>query len=138
MAWSDIPWHPPIAKLRWFAAFGAALFTGLAALQFLHAGNVSAGLALAGAALALALVGLVAPQRLRLVFVGMMVLSYPLNWLVSHVILALLYYCVFTPIALFFKLIGRDPLQRRFDRERASYWAAKPQATDIRSYFRQS
>ncbi len=138
MAWSDIPFHPPVSTLRWFAGFGAAILSLLAALQLLHAENAPAALALAGAALGFALVGLIAPARLRLVFVGMMVVSYPLSWLVAHVVLTLLFYCVFTPIALFFKLIGRDALQRRFEAERASYWASKPQAGDVRSYFRQS
>jgi Saxitoxin biosynthesis operon protein SxtJ len=138
MHWSDIPFHPPRSTLRWFACFGAAVLVALSALQYLHAENPIAALVLGGLAALLALLGLFTPGWLRPVFVGMMVVTYPLNWLVSHLILGFLYYCVFTPIALFFKLIGRDALHRRFEAERASYWAAKPESKDIRSYFRQS
>jgi hypothetical protein len=41
-------------------------------------------------------------------------------------------------VGLFFKLIGRDALSRRFAPGQASYWEPKPRATDVRSYLRQS
>ena len=34
MRWSDIPFHPPVTTLRWFAAVGVLLSTGLAAWAF--------------------------------------------------------------------------------------------------------
>src|SRR5205823_3181256 len=96
------------------------------------------GLALGGAALGLGLLGLLAPARLRPVYVGLMVLTYPLNWLTSHLLLACLFYCVITPLGVFFRLIGRDVLTRRFRPDRDTYWAPKPRADDVRSYFRPS
>jgi hypothetical protein len=44
---------------------------------------------------------------------------------------------VFTPIGLFFRLIGRDPLHRRFQPEADTYWVGRRPATDVRRYFRQ-
>ena len=41
-----------------------------------------------------------------------MVLAFPIGWTVSQVILLLMFYGLFTPIGLVFRLIGRDPLQR--------------------------
>ena len=40
-----------------------------------------------------------------------MVLAFPIGWTVSQVILAVMFYGLFTPIGLVFRLIGRDPLQ---------------------------
>ena len=71
------------------------------------------------------------------VFVGWMVLVYPVGWLASHLLLACVYYGLFTPLGLFFRVIGRDVLGRRFRRDQDSYWAVKPGAEDVRSYFRQ-
>ena len=51
--------------------------------------------------------------------------------------MAVLFYGVFTPIGLFFRLIGRDPLHRRFQPEADTYWVARRPATDVRRYFRQ-
>jgi hypothetical protein len=49
----------------------------------------------------------------------------------------LLFYVVITPVAVFFKMTGRDALQRKRHADQETYWAAKPQARDLRSYLRQ-
>ena len=49
---------------------------------------------------------------MRLIYVGWMVLAFPIGWTVSQVMLALMFFGLFTPIGLVFRLIGRDPLQR--------------------------
>jgi hypothetical protein len=53
-------------------------------------------------------------------------------------VLALLFFGVFTPVALLFKLIGRDVLARHQRPEVPTYWTAHPAVKDVRSYFRQS
>jgi hypothetical protein len=53
------------------------------------------------------------------------------------VLLGLLYYGMFTPLALFFRLIGRDPLRRKIDRQAASYWEKFENTPTPASYFRQ-
>jgi hypothetical protein len=62
----------------------------------------------------------------------------PLAWSVSTLLLVLIYYVVLTPIAVAFRLLGRDPLQRNFDRNAPSYWVKRDNsATEASSYFRQ-
>jgi hypothetical protein len=138
MRWSEVPFSPPRATLRWFAVLGALLLAALAGWQWLVHNHGVAAVVLAGAALIVALVGLAVPLALRPIFVGWMVLVFPVNWLVSHLVLACLFYCIFTPVGLFFKLVGRDALTRRLPSDRGSYWVDKPAAADVRSYFRQS
>lgn len=46
------------------------------------------------------------------------------NWLV----LAVAFYVVITPLALFFRLTGRDPMRRRFDKNAKTYWIAREDA----------
>ena len=41
-----------------------------------------------------------------------MVLAFPIGWTVSQVMLAMMFFGLFTPIGLVFRLIGRDPLHR--------------------------
>jgi hypothetical protein len=52
-------------------------------------------------------------------------------------VLGLMYFGVITPVALLFRLLGRDALQRRFQPQTDTYWRPKPGATDVHSYFRQ-
>jgi len=56
---------------------------------------------------------------------------------VSHVVLALLFFGILTPVALFFRLTGRDPLTRRFEPERESYWTDLSETIETKDYFRQ-
>ena len=67
-----------------------------------------------------------------------MAITYPIGWVVSHVVLAVLFLGVFTPVAVLFRLIGRDALARRRPPDRATYWLPMPAPDDVRSYFRQS
>ena len=61
----------------------------------------------------------------------------PIGWTISHAVLALLYYLLFTPIGLIIRLFGRDPMQRRLDRSAATYWVPHNQDRDAGRYFRQ-
>ena len=90
------------------------------------------------AAVAVPVVGWLVPAFMRLVFLGMSYLAWPIGFVVSHVILGLVYYLVLTPVGLVMRLVGYDPMRRRFDREAASYWIARdPSGVDPRRYFRQ-
>ena len=83
-------------------------------------------------------IGWLVPAFMRLVFVGMSYLAWPIGFVVSHVVLALVYYLVFTPIGLVMRLFGYDPMRRRFDPEAATYWIARDEkASDAKRYFRQ-
>ena len=108
------------------------------------AGNTSGGidqrlaLLFAGLAVVLGCGGLVWPRGIRPVFMTAMALTMPIGWVVSRLLLGVLFFGLFTPVGFVFKLIGRDALARRYTPERASYWEPKRGAADIRSYLRQS
>lgn len=138
MQWSDIQTHPSDKTLRQFAGLCLVFFGGLAAWQGLMRGRVGLGLGLAALAVTIGPLGLLKPQAIRLIYVGWMMVVFPIGWTVSRIALALLYYGMFTPVAFFFRLRGRDTLflQPRPDKE--SYWTQKPMPTDVRQYFNQS
>jgi hypothetical protein len=123
--------------LRQFAGLWLVFFAGLACWQGLGNGRPTLGLSFAGLALAVGPLGLVKPRAIRWLFVGWMVLAFPIGWTISRLLLACLYYGVFTPVALLFRAIGRDVLCRRRRSGAATYWAPKPQAANVHSYFRQ-
>lgn len=80
-------------------------------------------------------VGVVYPRVLRPVYLGWMGLAFVLGTIVTGILLTLFFFLVITPVALFFKLIGRDALHREIDREAESYWIAKEYAIPDRSRF---
>lgn len=75
-----------------------------------------------GVAAAFLLLGLLAPHRAHRLNVLWMRLALLLSRVTNPVITALLFYLVFTPFALFFRLTGRDALRLRPDPAAASYW----------------
>src|SRR5436190_22888222 len=109
MRWYDLPRRPPTSTLRWFAAIWLVWFAALAGWTWVN-GNATAALALAVAALAVGPLGLVRPAAVRPVFVGALILTFPIGWAVSHLLLGAVFYGVFAPLGLFFRLIGRDVL----------------------------
>ena len=52
--------------------------------------------------------------------------------------LAAIYYLLFTPLAVAFRLTGRDELALRRQPEAASYWVPKRGARGVADYLRQS
>ena len=80
------------------------------------------GLPLLGVGAAFALFATVLPRLLRPLNIAWMWFGALLNMIVSPVIMGLIFFLVFTPVSLFFRLKGRDALNRRFDRGLTSYW----------------
>ena len=137
MKWSDIPFNPSRKVLRQFAALWLVCFMALGASQFFAKGRPQLGLALAAAAVIIGLPGLIWPPLLRWLFVACTVLTFPIGWLISLLVLWALYFLVLTPVAVFFRLRGRDLLGRKPAPERDSFWEPKQTPRDLRSYFRQ-
>jgi hypothetical protein len=135
MRWSDIPWQPPTRTLRGFGAILAVLL-GLLAWRSFAADRTTISVLLALSAGIIIFLAAARPQLLRPVFLGAMIVTFPIGWLVSRLVLAVLFYGLFTPIGLAFKLMGRDPLCRRKP-EVDTYWTPKPMPAEVRSYFRQ-
>lgn len=68
------------------------------------------------------LIGWVRPFWLKPVYLGLTLATRPIGWIISHLVLALVYYGVVTPIGLALRLAGYDPLHRRFDQDAETYW----------------
>jgi hypothetical protein len=136
MRWSDIPFNPTVRTLRQFAVLWVIFFAAMALWQwFRHDHRV-----LAGALAALTLVGFwgcLRPGDLRPIFVGWMVLVFPIGWTVSLLALATLFFVAFTPISLLFRLTGRDFLRLRRDSAAETYWEPMKLTTDPKSYLNQ-
>ena len=138
MRWVDIPWRPTPRMLRQFAALWIVCFGGLAAWRalFAHdAGSTTATLAVA--AVVVGVPGLLVPAIMRPIFVGWMVLVFPIGWVVTRALLFLMFVLIVTPIAIVFRLAKRDPLALRRQQGRETYWTAKPPPGDVAGYFRQ-
>ena len=78
------------------------------------------------------------PPLRRLLYLGWIYATFPIGFVVSHVILAAVFYLVVTPIGLLMRLVGNDPMHRRWDRAAKTYWVEHDPHRNPARYFRQS
>jgi polyferredoxin len=123
--------------LRQFAGLWLLFFAALAAWEYFGRGHTTSAAVFAALALVVGPAGIVMPQLIRPLFALLMAIVTPIGWVVSTVLLSLLFYGIFTPVALLFRLIGRDALVRRSRPPGETYWLPKPAIDDPRRYFRQ-
>ena len=122
MAIIEINTDPSKKELRWFGVMLVVFVLAVGALvrwQF-DAPAAAQRIWIAGGVLSMVYV--VVPPLRRWIFVGWIYAAFPIGWTVSHVLLASIYYLVFTPIGLLLRLIKGDPLERQLDPSAASYW----------------
>ena len=74
------------------------------------------------AAAAFALAGWIATPLLKPLYTGWMLLAFALGWINARILLGVFFYIVLTPISLFLRWTGKDLLDERIDREKATYW----------------
>ena len=138
MQWSDLPTNPSNRALRQFAAGWLLFFLALAAGQGLHHAHLKLGTTLAAIAVVGGVVGLLRPSAIRPLFRGCRMLAFPIGWLISQALLLIVFYGLFTPLALLFRWRGRDALRlRRPAHPEASLWQQKEAPLDRRRYLRQ-
>lgn len=74
---------------------------------------------------ALIVLGTILPVVLRPIYILWMGFAFTMGFFMTRVILTIFYFVVLTPVGLFFRLIGRDALQRKIDRQASTYWIEK-------------
>jgi len=64
-------------------------------------------------------------QILKPVYIIWMKLAYILGWINTRLILLIIFYLVFVPVALLMKLFSVDLLDRKIEKEKNSHWKKK-------------
>ncbi len=126
--------NPTPRDLRLFGVVGLPAAATLAA--FVAAPPGGARWALLAVAAASLVVGGAAPRALRLPFVGLQFLFFPVGLGVSAAVLLVVFYALVTPIGAVLRLVRRDPLARKFPGSASSYWLGGDRGPQAADYFR--
>jgi|TARA_B100001996_G_C18569673_1_gene557914 hypothetical protein len=70
----------------------------------------------------LCILGIVIPFILKPIYWVWMIFATILGWIMTRVILSLLFYIIFTPIGLIPRFFGKQFLELRWDKSKESYW----------------
>ena len=131
------PFAPTPRMLRQFGGLWIVFFGLMAAWQGFHHERYTIALVLAILAVTIGPLGIAAPSLIRPIFIGWMALVYPIGWVVSRLVLGALFYGLFPPVAVMFRMTGRDELRLKPRPDAHTYWVSKPQAADKARYLRQ-
>jgi hypothetical protein len=129
--------EPSAAELRVFGLVMAAV-AGIVGALAIYIGDAWRGAIVAWlVGLALCLVYYTLPPTRILLYNSWMAVVYPIGWLVSHGLMAMIYYLLMTPIGLVMRLFGRDPLNRDLEPSTTTYWSPLDVPDTRRRYFQQ-
>ncbi len=136
MQWSEVTARPSPRTLRQFAGLFLIIFAVTAGLRAWRGDTGTTTIAIAAAGVVVGTLGLLRPTAVRYVYTGWMIVAFPIGWTVSRIIVTALFYLLFTPFALTFRLFGRDALRRRRHTLR-TYWIETKGAEPPESYYGQ-
>jgi hypothetical protein len=128
--------HPAPRELRQFAGLWL-LFVGVGAFIAWQNDAAVLSASLAVIAVIVGIAGLLTPRSIRLIYFGAVYAAFPIGFVVSWLILGVVYFLVITPIGLCMRLVGRDSLDRKFVRGVKSCWKPAAPARSPSDYFRQ-
>ncbi|HLQ43913.1 MAG TPA: SxtJ family membrane protein [Planctomycetaceae bacterium] len=138
MAVMSINWKPSARELRWFAGLLMVFFTGVAGAWWWKSGQMTGPVWMTSVAVVVGLLGLAMPLAMRWVYLVWMIAVWPIGWVVSHLLLALIFFGIITPIGVILRALGRDPMHKTLDRSVTTYWIARPaEKPDPQRYFQQ-
>ncbi len=142
----DINWNPSPTILRQFGPIALvgfslmALGTWFGVLAFAYIpenARVPTAAAFVAIGVLCALFGWLWPSGNRPIFVGLSLLAAPIGFVLSYVILGLLFYVIIAGVSVLLRLVGKDPLERAFLPDAESYWVDARPARPAESYFKQ-
>ncbi len=137
MRWSDATTRPSDRKLREFALTAVIILAILAVWRLLTPGGLELAACYAAAAVVVGAVGAVKPCWLGPIFTLWIIVAFPIAWTVSHLVLAVIYFGLITPLGLAFRLVGRDVLDVAWPGRQDSHWREKPAADKPERYLKQ-
>lgn len=129
---------PTPSQLKQFGVIWLGFMTLFGGVAWLKLDRPALAIGLWTVAVVVPVAGWIVPVLMRAVFVGMSILAWPIGFVVSHLVLAVVYYLVLTPIGLVMRLVGYDPMRRRAVPGTTTYWLERaPDGRGAGRYFRQ-
>ena len=86
----DLNLNPSKRELKTFGLGALVFLTIVAGLVWRKSGSTTAPAILLAVGVVIAVLGFAAPRILRPVFIALMVINYPIGWVVTHIVVALI------------------------------------------------
>lgn len=133
----QIDHNPSSRQLNVFGFIWLLFFATVGGVLLQSGSSVVVAALVGGVAVMVPVVGWMVPRFMRIVYVGMAYATYPIGFVVSYLLMVVVYYLVLTPIGLLMRLFGHDPMSRHFDASADTYWCPREKDDSLSTYFRQ-
>ena len=135
MALIDHKAAPTPSMLRWF---GLSLGILLLILGYgLSHASATGGYLVAGTGVVVTTIYYAIPSAQASIIRAWQVITFPIAWLLGHLLLGGVYFLVFLPIGIVMRLVGYDPLELKSWNEKHSTWRSRESKRNADSYFKQ-
>lgn len=132
----EINRNPAPGELRQFAWLWLAFITVAGGAAWFKLGSLPA-MGLWVLAITVPVLGHFHSPILRVAYLTVSYAAFPVGFVVSHLVLAAVFFLVLTPIGLILRMAGHDPLGLRDGLAAESYWRERPAASDTGLWLRQ-
>lgn len=138
MSLVEINWHPKRKQLQSFGKI-ALIASAIISLLFyvLKGVAIQWALTILAVGFIIFLISMISLKLTKMIYLGLTLVTLPIGWTVSFILLAIFYYLLLAPLGLIFRLMGRDALCRRFDPKAKSYWLSRQPPKGPEQYFHQ-
>jgi hypothetical protein len=138
MSLFEVNWNPNPKELRKFGIISLIASALISLLLFMLKGiGIQWAAIIFVVGLVIFLSSMVSFKLTRGIYLCLIILTVPIGLVVSFTLMAIFYFLLLTPLGLFFRLIGRDVLGRKFDSTADSYWVIRRPPDSLDRYFHQ-
>lgn len=122
---------------RQLKQFGAVCVVALPLISWLWTRNATVAAWAGAVGILLCGTGFLLPRALKPIFIGLTIITIPIGFVIGELAMLLIWFGVFLPLAVLFRMMGRDSLSRRSANDDESFWRRREAPSDIRRYYRQ-
>ncbi len=138
MSLVEINWYPKRKELRNFGIIALIASAVISLLLYMLKGlEVQWVLIICGVGFIIFLSSIISAKLSRIIYLGLTLVTLPIGWIISFILLAVFYFLLIMPIGFIFRLMGRDQLCRKFDSGVDSYWLPRRPPDSNDRYFHQ-
>ena len=130
----EVNWNPTRRQLKQFGVICLAVLPFVAWMWGAAATTIGY---FAAVGLVVAVLSFVFPAAAKWIFVALSLIAIPIGLVLGEVAMLVMYFGVFLPIGLIFRLMRRDALGHRRPPSAETYWQPKKQPSHVSSYYRQ-
>jgi hypothetical protein len=112
-------------QIKTFGIGLSVLLIIAAVLNLVYKHNLKTGIILSAISALILVFSFLISHVLKPIYIPIMFVGQCIGWVNTRLLLGLIFYLIFTPIAVFFRIINKDILDKKIDPAKDSHWFSR-------------